>query len=63
MSHNFTWKGKEPEDLSKEELLKALQFVINSAGDMMRYSNDREVQDLKKELDIKNDVIERLIRR
>lgn len=58
-----TFMGKPLEELTREELIKAINDVMKARYDSAGYVAESKIRDLEKEIEIKNDVIERLIKK
>ncbi len=65
MKFDFMFKGKKHTDCSREELIELLSELSEKQSDMIEHEiswrTERNLHDIKMELKIKNDVIERLI--
>lgn len=62
MSSTFTWRGKSPADLTREELIEALNSVADGEHRMREAWTNGRIKDLEKEIQLKDLFIEKLIR-
>lgn len=58
-----TFCGKPIHECSREELIEALDRIMKDRYEVTQSLINTEIQDLKKELHIKNELIDKLVKR
>ncbi len=63
VKYKHLWREKEIETLSREELLEALNFYLSEHHRYLKFAESERNRDLLKEIEIKDGIIEKALKR